>query len=76
MCYITSTNLLSFNFGSFIIICAAVRTAAKLLKCSRENLVDALQTRKMHAGNEMIIQELTYAQVDDRIDDVMLRCLE
>ena len=76
MYYISSTNLPSFNFGSFIIIWTAVRTAAKLLKCSRENLVDALQTRKIHAGNEMIIQELTYAQVDDRIDDVMLQCLE
>ncbi|KAH7423020.1 hypothetical protein KP509_12G036000 [Ceratopteris richardii] len=46
----------------------AVSHAAKLLKCSRTHLMDALCTRKMRAGHESIVQKLTASQAIDSRD--------
>ena len=56
-----------FTINHTFLVWTAVRTAAKLLKCRKENLMDCLCTRKIRAGNEKIVQKLTSSQVDDGI---------
>lgn len=46
----------------------AVLHAAKLLKCSKRELMDALCTRKIRAGHENIVQKLTSSQAVDSRD--------
>lgn len=46
----------------------AVSNAAELLKCSKDDLMDALCTRKIRAGHEDIVQKLTIAQAVDSRD--------
>lgn len=46
----------------------AVVYGAQLLQCSKDHLMDALSTRKIRAGNENIVQKLTYSQAVDSRD--------
>lgn len=46
----------------------AVSHAAKLLKCNKGSLMDALCTRKIRAGHENIVQKLTASQAVDSRD--------
>jgi myosin-5 len=44
-------------------ICAAVRVAAALLHCDPGDLITALSTRRIRAGGDDIVQQLTLSQV-------------
>ena len=45
------------------LMCAAVKVAAALLHCDADDLVTALSTRRIRAGGDDIVQQLTLSQV-------------
>jgi hypothetical protein len=58
-----SLTLAVFSEYSFGNVFSGLATAAKLLGCTANQLVTAMSTRKIRAGNDNIVKKLTLTQV-------------
>lgn len=57
---------------SFCNVFTGLATAAKLLGCTANELVTAMSTRKIRAGNDNIDKKLTLTQVRNYLENLYL----
>jgi myosin heavy subunit len=57
---------------SFCNVFSGLATTAKLLGCTADQLVTAMSTRKIRAGNDSIIKNLTLTQVRNYLENLCL----